>query len=110
MFDASRLFGAKGFHPSRPVVTAQDIQLDVMPKSRMERGPVKYIFTDFGESSYFEDPNEERLVLGNIAQDGDVPELSLVWPYDPFAVDVFTLGKVYERSFLDVSNSFKSFN
>lgn len=103
MVDARRLYDARGFHPSMPDVTAKDVRIKVAHKSRMEAGPVKYYFTDFGESSYFEDPNEERLVLGKIAQDEDVPELSLVWPYDPFPVDVFTLGMVYKRNFQSVS-------
>ncbi len=35
-------------------------------------------------------------------QDGSVPELSDDVPYDPFAVDVFTSGSLYERNFLNV--------
>ncbi|TDL21672.1 hypothetical protein BD410DRAFT_723967 [Rickenella mellea] len=61
---------------------------------------IKYYFTDFGLSTHFKHPNQSRLVLGGIAADEDVPELSNTIPYDPFRVDIFTLGNVYKKEFL----------
>ncbi len=66
---------------------------------------IKYYFTDFGLSTRFEDPNQPHLVVGGIAANGDVPELSNVIPYDPFRVDIFTLGNVFKTEFLKVSIS-----
>ncbi|KAL5513541.1 hypothetical protein ACEPAH_3940 [Sanghuangporus vaninii] len=78
-----------------------DITALACPRTRRDVGFVKYYFTDFGLSSYFDDPKFLRLVVGNRAQDTDVPELSNFIPYDPFPVDVFTLGNVFKRNFLD---------
>lgn len=72
------------------------------PKKRSDVGTVAYYITDFGESSHFEDMTTPHLVTGDFAQDKDVPELSEEIPYDPFPVDVFTLGMVYKRNFLNV--------
>ncbi|TDL21677.1 hypothetical protein BD410DRAFT_724031 [Rickenella mellea] len=62
---------------------------------------IKYYFTDFGLSTHFKDPNQPRLVRGDVAADRDVPEISNIVPYDPFRVDIFTLGNVYKKEFLD---------
>ena len=68
---------------------------------------VKYYFIDFGTSTRFEDdvPFEDRRVTGTDCQGPDVPELSRLIPYGPFAVDVFILGNVYRQDFLSVSKS-----
>ncbi|KAL5531081.1 hypothetical protein ACEPAG_3957 [Sanghuangporus baumii] len=102
MMEGRSLYGKDGFHPSDQDVTAGDITVFACPRTRRDVGFVKYYFTDFGLSSYFDDPETLlRLVIGNRAQDIDVPELSIIVPYDPFPVDVFTLGNVFKRNFLD---------
>jgi len=97
MMDASGMY-PHGFHP-----TATDLTLDCHDYARSTRRrnvpSLRYYFIDFGISSSFE-PEESHLVLGTDAQDQDVPELSLTIPYDPFLVDVFTLGNVYRRKLL----------
>lgn len=97
MLDASDMY-PEGFHPIHQ-------QLDKMWKfraryrERHEVQNVKYYFIDFGLSSHFTDPNQRRRVLGEDCQDREVPELSRVRPYDPFPVDIFTLGNLYSNCF-----------
>ncbi|OCB92166.1 hypothetical protein A7U60_g458 [Sanghuangporus baumii] len=69
-------------------------------KSRTDSPGVKYFFTDFGLSTRFDDAVEERLVTGRICQT-HVPELSDTIPYDPFALDIYLLGDVYKRNFIE---------
>jgi hypothetical protein len=81
-----------GFHP------VQDIYLGdkrtIAPRiSRLEAG-VKYYFVDYGISSYFPPGSRRELVVGIAGRDRDVPELSNDVPYDPFKVDIFTIGNV----------------
>jgi hypothetical protein len=81
-----------GFHP------VQDIYLGdkrtIAPRiSRLEAG-VKYYFVDYGISSYFPPGSRRELVVGIAGRDQDVPELSNDVPYDPFKVDIFTIGNV----------------
>ena len=96
LMDATRMYPL-GFHP------VDDIFLDdlttlapVIP--RLEVG-VKYYFVDYGISSYFPAGSQRDLVLGIAGRDQDVPELSKVVPYDPFKVDIFTIGNVLRGEF-----------
>ncbi|EJD44858.1 hypothetical protein AURDEDRAFT_124948 [Auricularia subglabra TFB-10046 SS5] len=54
--------------------------------------PVKYYFIDFGLSSRFTSFSDRKLVVGDVAQNLTVPELSKRVPYDPFALDVRMFG------------------
>ncbi|TDL26469.1 hypothetical protein BD410DRAFT_715808 [Rickenella mellea] len=98
MLDGTPMF-PEGYHPTEQ---ALDINARRFAKRlrRADVSSVKYYFIDFGLSTRFDDPAEPRLVTGNVAQDPDVPELSVVDPYDPFLVDIFTLGNVYRNYFL----------
>ena len=100
LFDATHMYPL-GFHP------VEDLFLDdittvapVIP--RLEVG-VKYYFVDYGISSYFPPGSERGLVLGVAGRDRDVPELSNSVPYDPFKVDIFTIGNVLRGEFQAVS-------
>lgn len=99
--DAAPLY-PHGFHPIQ-----QDFSLDLqhaveaLPRSST-LPPVKYYFTDFGISTYFDDDTEPRLVLGEDGLDASVPELSAVVPYDPFKVDVFILGNFFKKAVIEV--------
>ena len=42
-------------------------------------------------------------IIGEIGQDQNVPELSADTPYDPFKVDVFTVGNLFQTELLSVS-------
>lgn len=64
---------------------------------------VRYLYVDFGISTYFPPGSKQRLVTGILGRNQNVPELSKTVPYDPFKVDIFSLGQVFERVFTDVS-------
>ncbi|EIW59529.1 uncharacterized protein TRAVEDRAFT_36912 [Trametes versicolor FP-101664 SS1] len=99
MMDASALHPL-GHHP---------IQYDYLASDYSQRAPVlsrvvarvKYYFTDFGISTRFAPGAENRLVLGDKGLDKELPELSLVVPYDPFKADVFLLGNVFRKHFVE---------
>ena len=71
-------------------------------RNRSDVKEVRYYFTDFGISTRFTGHEENRLVTGRKCQ-VTVPELSNTVPYDPFAVDVYLLGDVYRRNFIEVT-------
>ncbi|KAL5536407.1 hypothetical protein ACEPAF_229 [Sanghuangporus sanghuang] len=99
MIDASEMF-PDGVHPD-PLWC--DLHPDHLVPARFLRRTqlkkVTYYFIDFGISSHFEDPREPRLVTGIDGRDREVPERHLTEPYDPFPVDVFSLGNTYKRLF-----------
>ncbi|GBE79197.1 hypothetical protein SCP_0203940 [Sparassis crispa] len=94
MMDGSALY-PQGFHP---------VQDECLPDGTTPAGDpsrinvsLKYYFIDFGISSMFPLNVHPKLVLGIDGRDRDVPELSSVVPYDPFAVDIFILGNVFRK-------------
>ena len=102
MMDATRMF-PHGFHPTMNVFLPHDISAPAPILPRLEVG-VKYYFIDYQISSYFPNGTERQLVLGLSGYDRDVPELSDEVPYDPFKVDIFTIGNVLRREFVAVSS------
>ena len=99
MMDATNMYPL-GFHPVLDnVLHDVSTPAPVIPRSMVE---VKYYFIDYGISSYFPSGSQERLVLGTDGRDQDVPELSDDVPYDPFKVDIFSIGNVFRQSFRDV--------
>lgn len=98
--DATRIF-PRGFHPLKDNFLPHDISTLAPVLPRMDVG-VKYYFIDFGISSYFPEGTEPQLVLDPTGRNQDVPEFSDEVPYDPFKVDIFTLGNVLRREFVDV--------
>ena len=86
-----------GFHPVEDLFL-YDIRTLAPRISRLEAG-VKYYFVDYGISSYFPPGSRRELVLGIASRDRDVPELSNDVPYDPFKVDIFTIGNVLRGEF-----------
>lgn len=101
MMDASHLF-PDGVHPTASLAlppgrgTARYLNRADVPS-------IRYHITDFGIATRFEDVDETRFVIGMDAQDKTVPELSDSIPYNHFLVDIYTLGNVYKRHFMDVS-------
>ena len=97
--DAKALY-PKGFHPVYPH-NLPDLSDDAptLPRALFA---VKYYFVDFGISSYIPPDSQEQHVLGDFGRDQDVPELSTTVPYDPFKVDVFILGNLFEKVFIEV--------
>ena len=100
MLDGAPLY-PEGFHP-----TMQGLNSTLLRRAkslqRSEVQSVKYYITDFGLSTHFDNVDGPRMVTGAIAADAEVPELSSTIPYDPFPVDVFTLGNVYKKEFVHV--------
>lgn len=92
----------EGFHPSaQHLVPAANRLSKYIP--RIYAPPVKYYFIDFDISVKFDKSSTgPRLTSGFFGQEKEVPELHIPEPYDPFALDVFILGKVFQKSFLDV--------
>lgn len=96
--DASEMF-PQGFHPIYQGNGPDGFsRLRSRPRSLVK---VKYYFIDYGISSVFT-PGQPRLVTGLDGRDRDVPELSDVTPYDPFAVDVFLIGNMIKKALLEV--------
>ena len=95
LMDATHMYPL-GFHPVEELCL-HDIKTPAPRISRLEAG-VKYYFVDYGISSYFPPGSRRELVLGIAGRDQDVPELSKDVPYDPFKVDIFTIGNVLLRA------------
>ncbi|KAI9507602.1 kinase-like domain-containing protein [Russula earlei] len=96
LMDASRMF-PQGHHPVERSFL-HDITT-VAPRIPRLDARVRYYFIDYGISSYFPAGEQRQLVLGRAGRDQDVPELSNTVPYDPFKVDIFTIGNVLRCEF-----------
>ena len=98
--DATPLY-PKGFHP---VLTSQlpDISGFAPYLSRV-RAPVKYLFVDYDISVHIPQDIHPKLTTGCFGRDREVPELSWDVPYDPFKVDIFIIGNVLKKEFLEAS-------
>src|SRR5579863_7166255 len=101
--DGTRMF-PRGFHPVHDIFL-HDIMTPAPTIPRLDVG-VKYYFVDYGISSYFPPGTQRQLVDGKLGRDQDVPELSNDVPYDPFKVDIFTIGNVLRREYLNVGSHF----
>ncbi|KZT72365.1 hypothetical protein DAEQUDRAFT_32600 [Daedalea quercina L-15889] len=103
MMDGRPLY-PQGHHPvSRDL--SPDAVYELVPRSRSDY-PVRYYFIDFGISSYFPF-GTPPLVLGLEGRDKEVPELSKQTPYDAFKVDIFILGNLYKKYFVQKYSDFK---
>ncbi|KAF9562452.1 hypothetical protein CPC08DRAFT_706660 [Agrocybe pediades] len=71
----------------------------IVPRDRKNH-PVRYYFIGFG-SCYHINPRDKPLVLNIGGTDDDVPELFKGTPYDPFKLDVYTLGNVLLKELYD---------
>ncbi|KZV99365.1 hypothetical protein EXIGLDRAFT_640546 [Exidia glandulosa HHB12029] len=90
------------WHPQRPGYN-HDTTKFVEPRWRW-RGKAQYYLIDYGISSRFEGPGP-HLVTGVLGRDQGPPELSDNTPYDPFKIDVFTIGNYFlERYVSKYSN------
>ncbi|KAL5492960.1 hypothetical protein ACEPAI_4408 [Sanghuangporus weigelae] len=94
MLDGTSIY-PHGFHPVYRE-KSRDYKGRAKFINRSDSPGVKYYFIDFGLSTRFSDTDKDRLVTGRICQ-VDVPELSEIVPYDPFAVDIYLIGDVYKR-------------
>ncbi|KAL5638217.1 hypothetical protein ACGC1H_005053 [Rhizoctonia solani] len=97
MMDASLLY-SEPFHPCDPH-SSLDGKRRLKIKSRFE-APVRYCFVDFGLSSHFSSLRSRRLVTGVKGREQRAPELlhAVPPPYDPFKLDIFTIGMVFKEN------------
>jgi hypothetical protein len=73
-------------------------------KTRTEAGPMHYYFIDFGLSVRFSSFEARELVYGEYGQlCTHIPEISSTVAYDPFKVDVRSVGEMLWIEFLPVS-------
>ena len=102
LMDAKALY-PEGFHPVFPHRRPNGKgRAPILPRDAC---PIKYYYVDFGISSFFPPDSSDKLVVGTLGRDQDVPELSKSVPYDPYKVDVFILGNFFRTQFLDVRYS-----
>ncbi|KAL5492968.1 hypothetical protein ACEPAI_4416 [Sanghuangporus weigelae] len=100
MMDADKMF-PRGFHPTISVAEASPRIRLAKPRRRRDVSYVRYYYIDFGISVKFDHDDDDKRVFGVIGQDDEVPELSQTEPYDPFFVDVFILGNLFKKTFLE---------
>jgi len=100
MMDATDLY-PDGFHPQERGLSPDGCH-DAETRDRNAVSQPKYYIIDFDLSTWFQDKEmgSDRLVTGTSGQDQSAPELSSDVPYDPFKVDVYTLGKVFQERLL----------
>ena len=96
LLDEKEQMFPEGFHPLNQICKP-DVYGLAKARRRREVPGIKYMIIDFGLSSQFASREERQLVVGCIAQDKTIPELSDFEPYDPFALDIYTLGNVYKN-------------
>ncbi|KAI0077840.1 hypothetical protein K474DRAFT_1595284 [Panus rudis PR-1116 ss-1] len=97
MMDGRPLY-PHGHHPVRLNFDPEGLW-NIQPLSRMDH-PVKYYFIDFGISSRFRQ-GDDPLVLGTKGRDKEPPELSKEIPYNPFMLDIYILGNVFRKEFVE---------
>ncbi|VDB85820.1 unnamed protein product [Peniophora sp. CBMAI 1063] len=107
LMDASALY-PHGHHPINLDFTP-DLKSPVRPLSRSKHS-VRYCYVDFGISSYFPPGTPSTLVTGIFGRNQNVPELSETVPYDPFKVDIFSVGQVFEEAFAKPYSNVKFLN
>ncbi|KAM5537890.1 hypothetical protein V8D89_008366 [Ganoderma adspersum] len=98
MMDGKALY-PNGHHPVRRTFS-EDAVYELTPLSRLEH-PVRYFFIDFGISVRFADGARPEAV-GVEGRCKEAPEMSFHVPYDAFKVDVFALGTLYLKEFIEV--------
>ncbi|KZV68671.1 hypothetical protein PENSPDRAFT_609701 [Peniophora sp. CONT] len=97
LMDASSLY-PNGHHPVN-LDFSSDFKTIVDPLRRSKH-TVRYYYVDFGISTYFPSTSTSTLVTGIFGRNQNVPELSDIVPYDPFKVDIFSMGQVFEELFI----------
>src|SRR5258708_5048212 len=101
MMDADAMY-PEGFHTIALDYTPDHSEL-AKYTSRTAVGGVKYYFIDFGISVYIPENLHSKLVTGTQGRDRDPPELYQDTAYDPFKLDIFIIGNMLKREFLEVS-------
>jgi hypothetical protein len=93
----------RGFHPVRQAFLPDNIRTPAPVVPRLSaRSPVKYYFVDFSTSVKIPIEKFPKLVTGADGLGREAPELSSRGPYDPFKLDIFMLGSVYQKEIYTV--------
>ena len=102
MMDANRLY-VDAFHPVHPLMR-RDFSGFARYKTRTQR-PVRYFLIDFGLSrSYDSKFHHQALRTSYMGGDKEVPEFqNSSQPCDLFPTDVFYIGNVIRKDFIEVS-------
>jgi len=100
MMDGNSLY-PNGFHYRDGRQTSISAKQAVQGRYHMHSAQVVYYFIYFKYSLYYEGSGPWR-AWGANGQDRDAPELLMSegQMYDPFALDIFTLGNAYKKSML----------
>jgi len=105
MMDATPLY-PEGSHPQKEYLTIDTSRWTTVLHRYQACFP-KYYLIDFGISTWFKEGHDgSRLVVGANGQDKSVPELHHTTPYDPFKVDIYTLGNLFKEEFIDKYRGF----
>ncbi|VDB85840.1 unnamed protein product [Peniophora sp. CBMAI 1063] len=104
LVDASSLY-PNGHHPTK-LDFSPDYSKVVRPLPRSKH-KVHYYYVDFGISSHIPPGSASALVTGIFGRNQKVPELSDTVPYDPYKVDVFSMGQVFEQAFVKTYSNVK---
>jgi hypothetical protein len=103
MMDASSLYPAS-FHPVQ-ANRNRDLSGNAQHFTRSEKRP-RYVFIDFGLSRRYtkeQRPPSEPIILGGDKSPPEHKDPTL--SCDPFPTDVYYLGNMIRRDFIDVRNS-----
>ncbi|KAK0206800.1 hypothetical protein DFS33DRAFT_620344 [Desarmillaria ectypa] len=65
------------------------------PRNRCEVGSLRYYFIDFETTTYCPEGIEKARVTGTYGSDHSMPEISEIVPYNPFKLDIYTLGNAF---------------
>ncbi|KZV68700.1 hypothetical protein PENSPDRAFT_753942 [Peniophora sp. CONT] len=107
LVDASALF-PDGHHPIKLEFTP-DYRKVVRPLPR-SKDDVRDYYVDFGISSHIPSGSPSVLVTGISGRNQNVSGLSETVPYDPFKVDIFSMGQVFEEVFTKTYSSVEFLN
>ncbi|KAI9458229.1 kinase-like domain-containing protein [Boletus coccyginus] len=97
LMDGSNLY-KDGWHPMNPW-QARDGG-DLLLSRKRSDVEIKYYFIDFGLSTEFAAGQRARLVTGQKGRI-EAPEQNSGLPYDPFKLDVYYLGHVYQTKIVE---------
>lgn len=64
--------------------------------------PVRYYFVGFGNAYHLPNSTKPHLVTDIGGEDEDVPELRGGHQYNPFKLDIYTLGNVFKKELYNV--------
>lgn len=104
MMDGSNLF-KDGWHPMNTWLTRNGKDDLCLTRKRSEV-EIRYYFIDFGLSTLFSSGQHKCFVTGELGRI-QAPEQLSGLPYDPFKLDVYYLGHVYQMKIVEASFKYR---